>query len=87
MAPVTRARTQSSDSGADAQPPNGPTAMSKATARLSRTLTDLADSDPVHGKDAKALRDAAAQAIHEERIAQGSSASLPAERTSSVQKT
>ncbi|EPB78884.1 zinc knuckle [Ancylostoma ceylanicum] len=65
MAPVTRARTQSSDSGADAQPPNGPTAMSKATARLSRTLTDLADSDPVHGKDAKALRDAAAQAIHE----------------------
>ncbi|KIH46347.1 hypothetical protein ANCDUO_23602 [Ancylostoma duodenale] len=65
MAPVTRSRTHSSDSGADAQPPLGPMGVVKMTARLSRTLTDLADTDPVHGKDAKALRDAAAQAIHE----------------------
>ncbi|RCN27796.1 zinc knuckle [Ancylostoma caninum] len=65
--PVTRSRTHSSDSGTDAQPPHGPTAVVKMTARLPRTLTDLADTDPVHGKDAKPLRDAAAQAIHEPR--------------------
>ncbi|RCN41387.1 hypothetical protein ANCCAN_12654 [Ancylostoma caninum] len=59
MAPVTRSRTHSSDSGADAQPLQRPTAVTKMTARLSRTLTDLADTDPVHGRDAKALRDAA----------------------------
>ncbi|KIH68091.1 hypothetical protein ANCDUO_01573 [Ancylostoma duodenale] len=44
MAHVTRSRTHSSDSGADAQPPHGPTAVVKMTARLSRTLTGLAES-------------------------------------------
>ncbi|KAL6741611.1 hypothetical protein Aduo_014847 [Ancylostoma duodenale] len=67
MAPVTRSLTHSSDSLADVHPPHGPMVVLKMTVRLSWNLTEPADTDPVHGKDAKALRYAPVQSNSEVR--------------------
>ncbi|KHJ86925.1 hypothetical protein OESDEN_13311 [Oesophagostomum dentatum] len=56
-------RSQSNEFKVDHQPPASVTPQPMRA--LSATLSELGDTDPVHGKDAKALRDATAYAITE----------------------
>ncbi|KAK5981473.1 hypothetical protein GCK32_005481 [Trichostrongylus colubriformis] len=68
--PVTRAQARLAQAKEESAPPEGLTeeslpAVPKFTEDIQSTLIDLADNDPVLGRDAKELRDATANAVTE----------------------